>query len=72
MLEEVGHYKIPAFKDDTVQVGEAPMRKTKQGHFYDGQWSADKNLRHGKGVTVWNDGAIYEGHWKFDMANGKG
>ncbi len=29
-------------------------------------------MRHGKGVQIWDDGAKYDGEWKFDQANGYG
>ena len=48
------------------------MRKTAEGHFYEGEWDSKTNLRHGQGVMVWSDGSIYEGLWECDMANGLG
>ena len=31
-----------------------------------------QGMRHGKGVQIWDDGAKYDGEWKFDKANGQG
>ena len=41
------------------------------GSVYTGDWN-DKNERHGTGMQKWNDGAMYEGYWRNDKANGKG
>ena len=38
---------------------------------YIGEWNAG-NQRQGKGVQNWSDGAMYEGYWERDKANGKG
>ena len=32
----------------------------------------DGNFRHGRGITIWNDGSRYEGYWENNKANGKG
>lgn len=37
-----------------------------------GEWSVEKNLKHGIGIQVWGDGSMYEGMWKNDKANGWG
>jgi hypothetical protein len=29
-------------------------------------------MRHGQGKQIWSDGSVYEGYWKYGMANGKG
>lgn len=31
-----------------------------------------EGMRHGKGIQIWDDGAKYDGDWKFDQANGYG
>ena len=29
-------------------------------------------MKHGQGIQIWQDGAKYEGYWKFNKANGQG
>jgi len=41
-----------------------------EGRVYVGQWRND--LREGRGVCSWADGAVYEGEWKRDKKDGKG
>lgn len=41
------------------------------GATYTGQWLKNQSeVRHGYGVQLWADGARYEGHWKYNKANG--
>eukprot|EP00971_Amphidinium_carterae_P186131 3694804-Amphidinium_carterae.1 len=40
------------------------------GGTYTGEWQG--NVRHGRGVQVWPDGARYEGQWEEDKAHGHG
>jgi hypothetical protein len=42
------------------------------GARYKGQWNKTTNQREGRGVQIWPDGSIYEGHWALDKANGRG
>ena len=39
---------------------------------YCGEWDKNKNLRHGRGIQIWPDGAKYMGYWQNDKACGKG
>ena len=39
---------------------------------YYGEMAIDGNFRHGRGITIWNDGSRYEGYWENNKANGKG
>ena len=44
--------------------------KRNLGHVYEGDWKDD--LRTGKGIYTWPDGAKYEGDFKDDLLSGKG
>ena len=46
--------------------------KLPDGGRYKGQWNEETEKRHGRGTQVWQDGTVYEGHWKDDKAHGKG
>ena len=48
------HFKIKQYKDS----------------IYRGEVDAKTNKRHGKGVTVYDTGRIYEGQWENDKRNG--
>ena len=39
---------------------------------YEGEWNVETNMRHGRGIQIWQDGSIYEGYWVHDKANGRG
>ena len=39
---------------------------------YEGEWIKGQEVKYGKGIQVWPDGAIYEGWWENDKANGYG
>lgn len=55
-----GKYNIPE-PDTEGKVEKRNVRKTPEGHFYDGEWNTKTGVRQGKGVMVWSDGSIYEG-----------
>ena len=68
------HNELPPFKfidypsDGTKRV----FRKKEMLHNgieYEGEWN-DKGEKDGRGIQVWPDGSIYEGHWKKGKANG--
>jgi len=39
---------------------------------YYGEWDINKNIKHGRGIQFWQDGAIYIGYWQKGKACGKG
>ncbi len=42
------------------------------GAVYKGQLKVGSDTRHGFGIQVWPDGAKYEGHWRNNVASGRG
>lgn len=71
---------LPGFQyDDNAAPGlfgptleEREKSTLKDGTEYTGEWDTSKDLPHGKGTKVWQDGSIYEGHWEGGVATGKG
>jgi len=43
-----------------------------EGGTYKGEWNALTNLRHGRGVQIWEDGSMYEGFWVDGKKNDRG
>ena len=39
---------------------------------YNGEWDANRGVKHGKGTQIWPDGSRYDGYWRNDRANGPG
>ena len=39
---------------------------------YDGEWKLGTNVKHGRGVTILDDGHMYEGYYLNGKENGKG
>ena len=39
---------------------------------YYGEWDVENNIRHGRGIQIWPDGAKYIGYWQNGKACGKG
>ena len=39
---------------------------------YEGEMLQGKSMRHGRGVTLYNNGTLYEGEWKRNREHGKG
>ena len=37
--------------------------------FYIGEWRVGTDVREGRGMTVWEDGSLYEGYWKNNKGN---
>ena len=59
--------------NDGVEVEKRPPQEyIKDKVIYYGEWDKDKNIRHGRGIQIWEDGSKYIGYWKEDKACGKG
>lgn len=63
--------KYPPLKDNVEVELKQTVEYENKAIFY-GEWSVDKNERHGRGIQVWLDGSKYEGYWKNDKANIRG
>ena len=51
--------------DDNIIVEKRNPRENKDNKvIYYGEWKKDKNIRHGRGIQKWLDGAKYIGYWK--------
>lgn len=40
--------------------------------FYTGQWIKNRDIRHGRGTLITNEGAYFEGYWFNDKISGEG
>ena len=61
------------YTDDGITVKKRnPQEHILDKTIYYGEWDIDKNVRHGRGIQIWPDGAKYTGYWKNDKASGKG
>jgi hypothetical protein len=61
------------YQDDGVILEKRNPQEHKQEKIiYYGEWDKNKNVRHGRGIQIWPDGAKYIGNWKNDKACGKG
>ena len=60
-------------KEDGIKVEKRlPKENEIDKTLYYGEWDVDKNLKHGRGIQIWPDGAKYIGYWQNDKACGKG
>ena len=69
-LEEVCNEYPPL--DDGVEVEVRPPAEFNNKLIYFGEWDVQNNLRHGRGIQLWADGAKFTGYWKKGKACGKG
>ena len=58
--------------NDGVEVEVRSPALFKNKVIYFGEWDKLNNLRHGRGIQLWSDGAKFLGCWKNGKANGKG
>ena len=65
--------QYPILVDDDIRVEQRNPQENKiEKTIYYGEWDINKNVRHGRGIQIWPDGAKYTGYWKNDKAQGKG
>ena len=64
--------QYPKIEDDVIVEARNPQENKAEKTIYYGEWDIAKNVRHGRGIQLWPDGAKYVGYWKNDAANGKG
>ena len=64
--------QYPPIDDDVRIEKRNPQENKIEKTIYYGEWDIDKNVRHGRGIQIWPDGAKYSGYWKDDKAEGKG
>ena len=69
-LEEL--FQIYPPLDDGVDVEVRSPAEFSNKVIYFGEWDKEKNLRHGRGIQIWSDGAKFLGCWKNGKACGKG
>ncbi|CAG9313818.1 unnamed protein product [Blepharisma stoltei] len=67
----MGRFKYQKNIIDNVKVFKKGPVQIEGGAIYIGEWN-EKWERHGRGIQTWKDGSKYEGHWKNDLAGGKG
>ena len=61
----------PPLNDD-IEVEERGPAQFNNKVIYLGEWDKKNNLRHGRGIQIWLDGAKFSGCWKNGKACGKG
>lgn len=60
-------------KEDGIKVEKRHLIENENDKtLYYGEWDVDKNIRHGRGIQIWPDGAKYIGYWQNGKACGKG
>ena len=64
--------EYPKLNDDIEVEKRNPQKNKDNNTIYYGEWDKKNNIRHGRGIQIWPDGAKYIGYWKNDKANGKG
>ena len=69
-LEELFQLYPPL--NDNIEVEVRSPAQFSNKVIYFGEWDKKNNLRHGRGIQVWSDGAIFLGCWKNGKAHGKG
>ena len=69
-LEEL-FQKYPPL-DDGIEVEVRSPAEFSNNVIYFGEWDKNNDLRHGRGIQVWADGAKFSGCWKNGKACGKG
>jgi hypothetical protein len=74
LLKNQGKFVYPKNEkfDNTVETEFRLNRLISPEVRYEGEWDKKKNIKHGKGVQVWEDGTYFEGTFKHDKANGYG
>ena len=63
---------FPELEDGVKVEIRSPQENDKDKTQYYGEWDINNNVRHGRGIQIWADGAKYIGYWKNDKACGKG
>ena len=73
-LKEFNQLEIdyPKKNDDVIVEMRNPQESKENQVIYYGEWDKNKNVRHGRGIQIWPDGARYSGYWINDKACGKG
>lgn len=58
--------------NDTIEVEIRKPVEYEDGSIYYGEWQKGTNLRHGRGIQIWEDGTRYQGYFMNNKANMKG
>ena len=59
--------------DDGIPVEiKGPLQFENNNSLYYGEWDPANNMRHGRGIQLWDEGSKYFGYWIRDKANKKG
>ena len=69
-MEEVFEKYAPL--DDGVEVEVRSPIEINNKQIYFGEWDKNNNVKHGRGIQLWPDGALFSGYWKNGKACGKG
>jgi hypothetical protein len=64
--------QYPLIEDDVIIEKRNPQENKIEKTIYYGEWDINKNVKHGRGIQIWPDGAKYIGYWKEGKASGKG
>ena len=58
--------------NDLFEVEIRPTTLCENNSIYYGEWVKNNNIRHGRGIQIYANGAKYFGQWKKNHASGKG
>ena len=61
LRSHLGAFSIPTNTQDPEELERRNIVSYTDGGKYLGEWSVKTGMRHGEGIHVWEDGAIYEG-----------
>ena len=64
--------EYPALNDEIPVEINGPLLFEINNSIYFGEWDYSNNMRHGRGIQIWNEGSIYYGYWVKDKANIRG
>ena len=70
-LKELFEKYTPLEDNIKVEIN-GPTQFENNNAIYYGEWDYSNNMRHGRGIQLWNEGSKYYGYWVKDKASIKG
>ena len=64
--------EYPPLNDEIKVEIYGPIQYDNNNTIYYGEWDSSNNMRHGRGIQLWNEGSKYYGYWIKDKASIKG
>ena len=64
--------EYPPLDDGIIVEINGPLKFENNSSVYYGEWDFTNNMRHGRGIQLWNEGSKYYGYWIKDKASKKG